>query len=509
MEFLTTLHEINRSMARLDAKQRPAIMYHLGENPPFAMVRYLDGREFKIEKSGQAYILLGGYECPIPGQCPEPSVLLWLNCWSYVWNNRSRIPLVLMIAVGAIAMTVIFSLMPETAIGVWIAGAFSAIVTTSAVAMLAMWAFAAAICNFGRGVSVRLESGEQPALLPANFANASQANVSPHLLICSDDPNEDTNAFAERMHEQFCSLPPRGQYMIVLRFRDATGVIVRQPETGEQVLFRRDNIRADVPGWQQEVCEPRRFDKEAWSDFVTYVDAFCDQFREWVSFDLKRDNPLKNMMAELGAAGRKAACVAALLLIAGAAYGQGGSLQAIQLSDTAHVINLMDSVATADRIHEMERTFTAASREIWGFTMQAWDFVRYCLELVFYLLLCVAGLTRYAAKAANNESRINYFGQTIYGGWVTGFGKVMTAATFFLVLLVMLVLLTDIFIRAMCGQLFGVLGLFFSRKFVGVLAWFWLLNIADNITDKIVPNPKVQAPTRGQNAENGQFKRIG
>lgn len=152
---------------------------------------------------------------------------------------------------------------------------------------------------------------------------------------------------------------------------------------------------------------------------------------------------------------------------------------------------LPDSISTARTIEGLKQKIDGSSGKIWGQTLQWWDFVIYCMKRVFWALLCLGGLARYAAKAATNESRITSWGSSVYGGWVARFGSFAIAVTFTIVVMSMLVLLAHIFICCISGRIGELLWLFLSWQMLGVVAWFALLNLANRFTDAFVPNPRV------------------
>lgn len=213
---------------------------------------------------------------------------------------------------------------------------------------------------------------------------------------------------------------------------------------------------------------------KTWADLLTHVTAYSDE---------------SNAGALLGiqAAGRNVAPVMKASLNA---TGSAKPVPERYAGDSSSV--MWDSATTAVRIEEMKREFDAKKGVFLGQSMQWWNFVMHIANSIFYVLLCFLGLCRYAAVAATNEYRIDSFGGTKYGGWVVGFGVFASAITFFITVLVMIVLLLNVFIRLSMGDVAGIFGIFLSWNFALVIAWFFILHQAGKVTDWIVPNPKVR-----------------
>lgn len=164
--------------------------------------------------------------------------------------------------------------------------------------------------------------------------------------------------------------------------------------------------------------------------------------------------------------------------------------------------SMQDSATTAETINGLKQKISASGKEVWGRSAQWWDFLLWLFDSAFYTLLCLGGLFRFGAKASVNEHRMNAWGGTIYGGWVQAFGAFASAGSFLIVFSVLLVILTNVFIRTIAGNLSGLFAMIFSLKMAGVVAWFGLLELALRFTDWFVPNPKVI----GRGGDNNQTR---
>jgi hypothetical protein len=170
-------------------------------------------------------------------------------------------------------------------------------------------------------------------------------------------------------------------------------------------------------------------------------------------------------------------------------------------------MQLDDSLQTALMIEGLKQKFDLSAKKVWGQSLQWWDFGRYIFDHIFYVVLCLLGLARFVAKTASNETRISAWGTGIYGGYIHNVAAAATLITYLLMVLVALVLLLDIFIIGVTGNISAIFLLFFSWKFVGVCAWFGMLRLFERFTDYVVPNPKIinEAPPR-MHAGPNQYK---
>ena len=170
-------------------------------------------------------------------------------------------------------------------------------------------------------------------------------------------------------------------------------------------------------------------------------------------------------------------------------------------------MQLDDSLRTALMIEGLKQKFDLSAKKVWGQSLQWWDFGRYIFDHIFYVVLCLLGLARFVAKTASNETRISAWGTGIYGGYIHNVAAAATLITYLLMVLVALVLLLDIFIIGVTGNISAIFLLFFSWKFVGVCAWFGMLRLFERFTDYVVPNPKIiNEPPPRMHAGPNQYK---
>jgi hypothetical protein len=151
-----------------------------------------------------------------------------------------------------------------------------------------------------------------------------------------------------------------------------------------------------------------------------------------------------------------------------------------------------DSTAIAETGNRARVAITESKGKLWGLAMSAWDTLLWAVETFFYALIWIAGLSRFTAVACNNETRITAWGASVYGDWIRGVGGFATVLTFFTALGLMLVFLTAFFIRAVTGQLMGLIALFLADpRAYFTYGWLFVLWLAIKAIDKWVPNPKI------------------
>lgn len=172
-------------------------------------------------------------------------------------------------------------------------------------------------------------------------------------------------------------------------------------------------------------------------------------------------------------------------------------------------LQLDDSLQTALLIQQYKEQFDQSTKKVWGQSLQWWDFGRYVFDHIFYVILCLLGLARFVAKTASNETRISAWGTSVYGGYIHIIAGGATLVTYVLMVSVALVLLLDIFIIGVTGNISAIFWLFFSWKFLGVCAWFGVLRLFEVFTDYVVPNPKViNRPPARQYIPPGEYKSL-
>lgn len=503
MEILSALHQIQRQMQELAARPRPVIMYYLGENPPYAQAKFPEGAVFKIGLDGQTRMLVSGLEIPVDG-CPCPEAIWRLNTGVFAWKFRRYIPLALFSIAGIVALQFLVATVPGAPGAAWFVDYFATGMNVILFTLAAVCLIAAVLYNFKRGITIRMEQPDETALL----LEAGQPDISPDTLVMSAGETENPSDFAERVRDAYNELFPRGQYMLVFTFRSPSALIVRFPDTGSQEVFNRATLTKDLPGWMQEVCEPRQFERETWRDFVAYVRAFCIQYAAWVKMDkMKQGNPLKDMLAGMEAMARKSAAVIALMLFSLTAFAQGEltPVSARPLPEAQKKTSIFQNVPDSARLeaYKMELLNDKAKigRELAPRQrFMLWFFHAFVVPVFFFIGL----LAWFIAKAAFKEAVHDYDGRVIFGRDIAWYGHRARTMVFVMATLIAAIEIADMMVTA-----------FFTSD---NLWWAATKSVAYAfacyfIVTWITPNPRIADDTGGHPAARhiggGGYPRIG
>lgn len=143
-----------------------------------------------------------------------------------------------------------------------------------------------------------------------------------------------------------------------------------------------------------------------------------------------------------------------------------------------------DSTGMATKLND-------AKEKLSGLVLPLWNGVMIGVDVFYYSILYLLGISRFAAIICNNETRINAWGQRVYGGWMADVGALATALTFAIAFVVALIVLTNIYFNLLAGSLSGLFSALFTPKAMFAYGWIGILYVAARAFDKWVPNPKI------------------
>ena len=146
--------------------------------------------------------------------------------------------------------------------------------------------------------------------------------------------------------------------------------------------------------------------------------------------------------------------------------GGGG----IQVPDSSTVVKTIDNAK--DQI-------TTWKGRIWKTVQPIWEFVMWVFSSLIVMLVCFAGICRYVAKTAANESLINTYGRVIVGRWIVSAHQNAAAMLLIITWVIAIVLLIDVFMWLVFLSL---------PIWTLLIIWFPILWVAEKLTSWIVPN---------------------
>lgn len=142
-------------------------------------------------------------------------------------------------------------------------------------------------------------------------------------------------------------------------------------------------------------------------------------------------------------------------------------------------IQMPDSTAIANTIDEAKKEITGWKGKMWQSILPIWEFVMWVFSSVIIMLICFAGLCRYVAKTAANESLINTYGRVIVGRWIVSAHQNAAAMLLLITWVIAIVLLIDVFMWLVFLDL---------PIWTLLVIWFPILWLAEKLTSWIVPN---------------------
>jgi len=171
---------------------------------------------------------------------------------------------------------------------------------------------------------------------------------------------------------------------------------------------------------------------------------------------------------------------------------------------TTKPINLAipDSVTAQRAINEIDNEILKNSDDIGRFSMQ-WFYsntFRWATNILLLLFL----IFRFIANTATNETRINSFGGTAYGGWALTVGQFVMFAAWILGMLVIVPVLLTFGFYFLDGQVGKAVGVFFNLQMLAFIILAVVFTFFERIFDYLLKNPKqVSGGNEGYNENRG------
>ncbi len=147
---------------------------------------------------------------------------------------------------------------------------------------------------------------------------------------------------------------------------------------------------------------------------------------------------------------------------------------------------MLDSNKIAGNLNQAKETITGWKGAAWQSIRPVWAFVMWIFSSIIVILICFAGLCRYVAKTAANESLMTNYGRILVGRWIVSAHQNAAALLLLITWIIAIVLLIDVFMWLVYLNL---------SVWLLVLIWFPILWIAEKLTSWIVPNIPISDET--------------
>ncbi|MEO6038708.1 MAG: hypothetical protein ABIQ93_09865, partial [Saprospiraceae bacterium] len=147
---------------------------------------------------------------------------------------------------------------------------------------------------------------------------------------------------------------------------------------------------------------------------------------------------------------------------------------------------MLDSNKIAGNLNQAKEKISGWKGAAWQSIRPVWAFVMWIFSSVIVILICFAGLCRYVAKTAANESLMNNYGRILVGRWIVSAHQNAAAMLLLITWVIAIVLLIDVFMWLVYLNL---------SVWLLVLIWFPILWLAEKLTSWIVPNIPISDET--------------
>jgi len=147
---------------------------------------------------------------------------------------------------------------------------------------------------------------------------------------------------------------------------------------------------------------------------------------------------------------------------------------------------MLDSSKIAGNLNQAKEKISGWKGAAWQSIRPVWAFVMWIFSSVIVILICFAGLCRYVAKTAANESLMNNYGRILVGRWIVSAHQNAAAMLLLVTWIIAIVLLIDVFMWLVYLNL---------SVWLLVLIWFPILWVAEKLTSWIVPNIPISDET--------------
>lgn len=148
--------------------------------------------------------------------------------------------------------------------------------------------------------------------------------------------------------------------------------------------------------------------------------------------------------------------------------------------------SMLDSSRIAGNLNQAKEKITGWKGAAWQSIRPIWAFVMWIFSSVIVILICFAGLCRYVAKTAANESLMTNYGRILVGRWIVSAHQNAAAMLLLITWIIAIVLLIDVFMWLVYLNL---------SVWLLVVIWFPILWLAEKLTSWIVPNIPISDET--------------
>ncbi len=148
--------------------------------------------------------------------------------------------------------------------------------------------------------------------------------------------------------------------------------------------------------------------------------------------------------------------------------------------------SMLDSNKIAGNLNQAKEKITGWKGAAWQSIRPIWAFVMWIFSSVIVILICFAGLCRYVAKTAANESLMTNYGRILVGRWIVSAHQNAAAMLLLITWVIAIVLLIDVFMWLVYLNM---------SVWLLVVIWFPILWLAEKLTSWIVPNIPISDET--------------
>lgn len=504
--ILDILQRIWAEMFVRPVRENAEFYFCVAGNPPFFLAKTDEGKIYKILEDGTTLLIAGVPNAvPLKGEfCPYPEMIWRLHVGIFFRQYGRLLPKIALVVIALLCVQV---LLVGTG-GEAFLPTFVAVMDCLLLFGLAASFVALVVWNYKRGLTIKF--GDTDGLLSAGWPD-----IRPDILCVTESADEQPYILADKIENVRVEQQP-GQWIVVLAYKNPAGVIIcPDNEDGQRVeyAFRRDALMSDLPGWKQEVCTPRPFKYETWTEFVNYVRYFGEQYTEWAKWERSQSgNPSEELVSSLRAMATKAAVVIAFLLCSLVAFagpqvpGQGSAVPVPERTTgggfwgNSMVSNLPDSATLEMR----KAAFIAERAQEWRKVQPVIDYYMWRFEISFLVIFIgIGGILWVFAKVAARDSIKDVYGAPLFGDVLTRMHIWSKGALFLILSAITAVYLCDAIVRYYYT---GGMPTFWTLVKWGFICWLWYKAFEFILPD--TPGSKPEHQMRGLGGGNN-FPRIG
>lgn len=292
--------------------EKVQFLYELHRTPPSVLAKYPDGMTYRALLDGRTFFLLNGqYEVPAPG-CMFPAQVFTANVWAFVFRNRrALLNSLFVLAILIVGQFFLWQLpgapLDEAKLSFIALLSF----TLNGVLIIALLCTVSAllIWNFGKGLRITRDNPDTVLEL-----GDGAISIAPDTLIMSESADENPATLADRI-EQARAAQKHGEFVVVLTFRHADGIISLFPEDDDAEFVGFPFGREE---WSEAYAAGNCSDytRETWAEYQAYCRKFATEFSEWAAKEKQtRIDPFKALTARLRASAHRAAVMFIVLFL--------------------------------------------------------------------------------------------------------------------------------------------------------------------------------------------------